>query len=78
MHAGRPAIHAGQVARGLVDERHERSMQRKIVVDIVESGGEHHHVAFAHLLIEQQRRLIGELRHHARVCPGPRGWRAGT
>ena len=64
----RAGIQAAQVARGLLDERHEGRVQRKIVIDIVEGGSEHLHVAVAHLLIHQQRRLVGEPRHHARLA----------
>ena len=35
-------------------------MQREIVGEIVEAGGEQQHAALADFLVEQQRRLVGQ------------------
>src|SRR5208337_3073702 len=55
-----------QIARRFLDERNEGSMQRKIVRDVVEGGGEDEDAAFADLLFEQERRLVGEARDDTR------------
>ena len=65
-------LRAGKIARGLLDEGNKDRMQRKIVGQIVEAGGEQQDAAFADFFFEQQRRLIGEPGDHASVVPATR------
>ncbi len=58
---------AGKIARRAIDKRDKDRMQRQVVGEVVEARGEQQHAAFAVLLVEQQRRAIGEPRRNARL-----------
>jgi hypothetical protein len=52
------ALAARKIARGLLDKGYESWIQREIVGEVVEPGGEQHHPALADAFLEQQWRLV--------------------
>ena len=51
---------AGQISRGLLDERDKGRMQRKIVGQILQTGREKHDAALADLLVDEERCPVGQ------------------
>ncbi len=66
---------AGQIARTLLDERDEHRMERQVVGQVVQAGGQQEDASFADFLVQQDRacdRSGGRRRVHWRHRRAPR------